>query len=186
MQYLSIFTQIFPNIFKFSLKQFIHFSYKHFSFLPSYDHTITSMPQSALLNIQWTIMSCPISRLLVRLPAMNEDFRNSIKLRIIHKQQKLAKLRLSLSQTCQHDTKNRANLSEAIILVKGAIRELKIMLARTPHDQYKLEWAGKYVIHSCLPRPINTAIETIDLTDSANNPEVEIIEDTPGRSSPSL
>ena len=118
---------------------------------------------------------------------MNEDFRNTIKLRIINKQQKLAKLRLSLSQTCHHDTKNRANLSEAIILVKGTIRELKILLARTPRGQYKLDWAGKHVIHSCWSTcPNNTAVETIDLTGSANNLEVEIIEDTPGRISPSL
>ena len=129
-------------------------------------------------------MSCPISGLLVCLPTINEDFRNDIKCRIITKQQKLAKLRLSLSQTCHHDTKNRANLSEAIILEKGGIKELKILLARTPRGQYKLDWAGKHVIHSCwTARTNNIEVETIDLTGSVNNSddEVRIIKNTSGR-----
>ena len=100
---------------------------------------------------------------------MNEDCRNSIKLRIIQKQQKLTKLRLNLAQTCRHDIRTRATLSEAIIQIRGALRELKILLARTPTDQYKLEPAGRFVIHSCPPLPTHTPIETIDLTDSTNN-----------------
>ena len=148
---------------------------------------ITRLPvrhrQSYLTSSQ--SMSCPISKLLVRLPAMNEDCRNSIKLRISQKQQKLTKLRINLAQTCRQDIRSRATLSEAIIQTRGALRELKILLARTPTDQYKLEPAGRFVIHSCPSPPTHTPIEMIDLTDSTNNQEVEIIGFIPGNNSPS-
>ena len=124
-------------------------------------------------------MSCPIANLLVRLPPMNEDCRNSVILRIIQKQNKLNKLRINLAQTCRQDVGSRAALSEAILLTRGAIRELKLLLARTQSEQYKLQPAGPFVVHSCPTRPIE-----IDLTDS--NQEIEIIGYRPGNNSSSL
>ena len=124
-------------------------------------------------------MSCPISGLLVRLPTFSEELRNDIKHRIITKQQKLAQLRTSLSQTCHHDTKSHAKLSETIILEKGGIKELKT-LARTPRGQYKLDWVGRHVIHSCWTARTNniraqqSEVEIIDLTRSENNSDDDV------------
>ena len=124
-------------------------------------------------------MSCPIAGLLVRLPTISEELRNDFKCRIITKQQKLAQLRISLSQTCHHDVKSRAKLSEAIVLEKGAIKELKT-LARIPRGQYKVDWASRHVIHSCWTARSNNIpaqqgeIEIIDLARSDNNSDEDI------------
>ena len=133
-------------------------------------------------------MSCPISGLLVRLPTISEELRNDIKRRIITKQQKLAQLRISLSQTCHHDIKSRAKLSEAIVLEKGGIKELKT-LARIPHSQYKVDWASRHGIHSCWTARTNnipaqqSEVEIIDLARSENNSDddISIIETTSER-----
>ena len=124
-------------------------------------------------------MSCPIANMWVRLPLMNEECRNSLIIRLIQKRNKLNKLRLSLAQTSRQDVGSRASLSEAIILTCGSICELKLLLARTQSEQYKLQPAGPYVVHSCPNRPIE-----IDLTDS--NQEIEIIGYKIGNNSPSL
>ena len=112
---------------------------------------------------------------------MNEEVRNSLIIRLIQKRNKLNKLRLSLAQTSRQDVVSRASLSEAISVIRGSIRELKILLTWTQSGQYILQPVGPYVVHSCPNRP--TDIE-IDLTDS--DQEIQIIGHKIRNNSPSL
>ena len=115
------------------------------------------------LLISYKMSACPIARLWIRLPHISQEARNSLIIRLIQKKSKLNKLRLSFAQTPRHDTAARASLSEAIWIIRGSIRELKILLTRSQPDQYILQPGGPFIVHSCPNQP---TVETIDLTDS--------------------
>ena len=132
-------------------------------------------------------MPCPVAGLLVRLPIISEELRRDIRRRIIIKRQKISQLKISYSQTCLHDVNSWAKLSEAIVLEKGALKELKTLAwSFTIHcSQYKVDWASRHVIHSCWTVPRNNIptqpeqIEVIDLSRSDNSnsdEEISIIE----------
>ena len=133
-------------------------------------------------------MPCPVAGLLVRLPIISEELRRDVRRRIIIKHQKISQLKISYSHTCLHDVDSRAKLSEAILLEKGALKELKLIARSfTIHrSDYKVDWASRHVVHSCWTKPRNNIstqpeqIEVIDLSTSTDNSnsdeEISVIE----------